>query len=76
VNNPANLDNFFFDDIKHEILVHNKHSVAHFSEASVSWDQAKRWGSARSFSAVGKYRISIGFLMRSWPLTVSSFHGV
>jgi hypothetical protein len=46
VNNPANLDKFLFDDIKHEILVHNKHSVAHFSEASVFWDQAKRWGSA------------------------------
>jgi len=46
VNNPAKLDKFLFDDIKHEILVHNKHSVAHCSEPSVSWDQAKRWGSA------------------------------
>jgi len=46
VNNPADLDKFLFDDIKHEILVHNKHSVAHFSEASAFWDQAKRWGSA------------------------------
>jgi len=43
VNNTAHLNSFGFDNIKHEVLVNNKHSVTEFLEPFIFRNHAKEW---------------------------------